>query len=580
MINADSFQAARAVVSQYLSHNECVLANHQPLDRELISDALTHYIRTHRSDEETELMVAQYPILLDCELLSSDDGMPHIQPITGTHHQRQHGAFYTPVAMINQILQHILTADHEPESICDPACGTGLFLTQAARLIAERRSRRLNEPYAASLHWVVCHAIYGAELDAGAAKLARSLLSAMDDHHPESIKALEAHIIHADALLTDWPRQFDTVVGNPPYIDSESMIRHQPETRRLISERYASATGNWDIYIPFVELAMKLTQPGGTFGLITPTGLLHARYATSIQKMILTQTTPTVYLDYSQTRPFDNASVEVGVLVCRKGSSDPCGTLQRVRYDKKLMATDRQSAPLSRMRQQPMTPMGAIWDIDEVSLRIAALPDRLGDYLACSDGASTGEAYQIAELLIDRDALPTDLRLVNTGTIDPYRLLWGVKPITYIKRQMLHPVVPAEVLRAKLPRRHSQAMQTKVVIAGLCTKLEAAVAPAGVLCGKSAVQAIPVADVCVYAVTAYLNSTPIRRYMSQMHGTSLTGKRGLQVTRRSIEAIPAPPLYLLADGSDLSQLGRQAHELGCGEQMQSAVDALVLGLLP
>ncbi len=579
MINAGSFQTARAVVSQYLHENKSIYTDHKPLGADTVSEALAQYIRTHQPDEETKLVAAQYPLLLDCEVGLGDDGLPCIQPIAGGQQQRKHGAFYTPVLIINQILQHIMPGDHEPESICDPACGTGLFLTQAAKLIAERRSRRLDEPFATSLHWVICHAIYGAELDAGAAKLARCVLAAMVDHHPEAIKALEANIIHADALLTAWPRQFELVVGNPPYIDSESMMRHQPDKRWLIIERYSSATGNWDIYIPFVELAMKLTQPGGYFGLITPTGLLHARYAQSIQEMILVQTTPTVYLDYSQSKPFDNASVEVGVLICRKEPPGSGGQLERIRYDKKLMVTDRQSAPFSRIRQQPMTPMGAIWDIDEISLRIAALPDRLGDFLVCSDGAATSEAYQIAEWLIDRDALPTDLRLVNTGTIDPYRLLWGVKPITYIKRQMLHPVVPAEVLFEKLPRRYAQAMQTKVVMAGLSTQLEAAVAPAGVLCGKSAVQAIPVYSVCVYAVTAYLNSTPIRRYMSQMHGTSLTGKRGLQVTRRSIEAIPAPPLCHLADGSGLSQLGRQAHESGCDEQMQSAIDALVLGLL-
>ncbi len=580
MITADLCQTAREVVSQYLVSSEYCYTNHQPLDRELVSDALAQYIGTHRSDEETELMVAQYPILLDCEIFASDDGVPHIQPITGTHHQRKHGAFYTPTAMISQILQHIMPADHEPESICDPACGTGLFLTQAARLIAERRSRRLGEPYAVALRWVLCHSIFGVELDAGAAKLARSLLSAMVDHHPEAIKALEGHITNADALLTNWTQQYELVVGNPPYIDSESMIRHQPDVRRKISERYTSATGNWDIYIPFVELAMKLTQPGGYFGLITPAGLMYARYAESIQNMILAQTTPTVYLDFSQARPFDNASVEVGVLVCRKGPSGSCGMLQRVRYDIKLQVLDQQSAPLSRFRQLPLAPLGAIWDIDKVSLRISTLPNRLGDYLVCSDGASTGEAYQIAEWLIDRDALDDDLRLVNTGTIDPYRLLWGSKPITYIKKQMLHPVVPAEVLREKLPRRYAQAIQAKVVMAGLCTQLEAAVAPAGVLCGKSAVQAIPAADVCVYAVTAYLNSTPVRRYMSQMHGTSLTGRRGLQVTRRSIEAVPAPLLCHLADGSALSQLGRQAHAQGCDQQMQVAVDTLVLGLLP
>ena len=44
---------------------------------------------------------------------------------------------------------------------------------------------------------------------------------------------------------------FDIVIGNPPYIDSEEMSKSQKELRIYCTNKFKSAKGNWDLYIPF-----------------------------------------------------------------------------------------------------------------------------------------------------------------------------------------------------------------------------------------------------------------------------------------------------------------------------------------
>lgn len=45
---------------------------------------------------------------------------------------------------------------------------------------------------------------------------------------------------------------FDIVIGNPPYIDSETMTNNGLEGMRdYITETYDYVSGNWDIYMAF-----------------------------------------------------------------------------------------------------------------------------------------------------------------------------------------------------------------------------------------------------------------------------------------------------------------------------------------
>ena len=76
---------------------------------------------------------------------------------------------------------------------------------------------------------------------------------------------------------------FDIVIGNPPYIDSETMKRNMPHMREIYKSLYSSASGNWDIYIVFYELGMRLSR--GSLIYITPNKWLSIAYGKVLRNM-------------------------------------------------------------------------------------------------------------------------------------------------------------------------------------------------------------------------------------------------------------------------------------------------------
>ncbi len=76
---------------------------------------------------------------------------------------------------------------------------------------------------------------------------------------------------------------FDVVIGNPPYVDSETMTKSMPELRKKISMSYSTAKGNWDLYITFWELGFKLLLDTGNAVFITPNKWLSIKYGEKLR---------------------------------------------------------------------------------------------------------------------------------------------------------------------------------------------------------------------------------------------------------------------------------------------------------
>jgi hypothetical protein len=68
----------------------------------------------------------------------------------------------------------------------------------------------------------------------------------------------------------------------------------------------------------------------------------------------------------------------------------------------------------------------------------------LKDIATVSGAATVSEAYEYKELLFEAKPESNEkyFKFVNTGTIDRYEILWGIKPTTYIKSKFNKPIVP------------------------------------------------------------------------------------------------------------------------------------------
>lgn len=482
------------------------------------------------------------------------------------------GAFYTPEKLIKIIIDQLLEPvdqrlkalphrEQEKELLslrfCDPSCGTGNFLIYLQQTLGERlfHIREEKIPLSSCLSDVSRSCIYGTDISWLSIELCRFGLWWNIQTSP-----LSNNLATGDALLgwinpssgLNWRQSFpavfkqggfDFVVGNPPYVDSETMKKYDPELRRQYQKGFLSTKGNWDLYIPFSELGLRLLKSGGIVALLTPKNILGSDYAKALQKIWLDHQLLWVQ-DFSHQDWFVDAKVSVVVVACQHTKFS---ATQNVSFSQYLPTSIKQIHAQTQLLQQ--LPSGYIsFPLNtENPERLAwlSLP-RLATIATCSDGASTKEAYEIRALVYqgspkDKNDL-SKIKLINTGTIDPFKKLWGEKECRYLKFRGLYPVINSAHLKQSHPRRWKQAMSAKLIVAGLSSQIEAVLAPPSYLCGKTATQIIPkeALSFCLNALACYLNSSIIFSFYKAIFAMRGFSPRSLLIGPRQIEQLPIP----------------------------------------
>ena len=105
------------------------------------------------------------------------------------------------------------------------------------------------------------------------------------DHWPWSGDGTQvSHLRNAAGAAGETPAYqsaggFDVVIGNPPYVRADSP-GNSLEFRNYMTScgKWETLAGKWDLYVPFLELAMKLTKPDGLCSFIIPDAYCHAEY--------------------------------------------------------------------------------------------------------------------------------------------------------------------------------------------------------------------------------------------------------------------------------------------------------------
>ncbi len=81
---------------------------------------------------------------------------------------------------------------------------------------------------------------------------------------------------------------FDVVIGNPPYERIQTMQAHAPQVVEFLKAHYRSAaSGNFDIYVCFIERGLQLLRRDGHFGYICPNKFFQAEYGRELRKQLV-----------------------------------------------------------------------------------------------------------------------------------------------------------------------------------------------------------------------------------------------------------------------------------------------------
>ncbi|MHA1271724.1 MAG: Eco57I restriction-modification methylase domain-containing protein [Candidatus Helarchaeota archaeon] len=390
--------------------------------------------------------------------------------------------------------------------VLDPSCGNGAFLTKFAQLLYDYKKKlssnlestfdELNEKI-----WILKNNIYGIDIQKQAIislgkKFYSWIFNEFEQNTPKFVDFIEnINLTIANSLVDDiFPdiikTGFDIVIGNPPFIDSEEMTKSNRELRTICSKKYITAHGNWDLYCIFIELGLNCLKNGGRLAYIIPNKLLCSEYAKATRELLKKYKIECIR-DYTNIRVFDAAVYPIIIFLKKESSAD---------NDKifiEIMNKSNTEIPIvSKINKVDLDLFvkNNNWSIllSQSKANLIKIMDNsinLGEIFEIFGGATVSEAYQIKDILIEYDNHldSTYFKFINTGTIDKYVSLWGLKMTKYIKNSYKKPIVLKTKLKSKFPNRYLQAKSEKIIIGGLTKELEAYYDSGDYLAGKSTV---------------------------------------------------------------------------------------------
>ena len=240
----------------------------------------------------------------------------------------------TPNFIVREILRQTMKdnlAHLKDEQIlslkcADIACGSGAFLLETFQLLCDAlvdfytlndKSKLIQtdvNTYKLKFEIkrnVLMNCIYGVDKDFNAVEACKfglllKLLEGEDDStiasfHPV-LPNLDENIFYGNSLLesSDVPGnqveeinpfdfgelRFDYIIGNPPYMKTEDIVRFTPKEHDIYPKRYVSKNKQYDKYYLFVERAYNLLKENGQVGYILPNKFTKIKSACKLREFI------------------------------------------------------------------------------------------------------------------------------------------------------------------------------------------------------------------------------------------------------------------------------------------------------
>lgn len=291
-----------------------------------------------------------------------------------------------------------------------------------------------------------------------------------------------------DEDVFDWQVQFaevfldggfDIVVANPPYVSALECSRVYSESyRNHLKSTYRSARGAYDLFVPFFELGLACLRQNGFLAFITPNKYLSAKYATELRAVFIQDTAISHIVDVSTIKVFKKASVYPVLTFLRKAPQNGRLVKAIIPNSREVETFDLADFQTAEFPKESLTALPEnIWGFllsPSTSLlakimRGSVQLSSVGEVAATS---TASEADEYGQHLSNTRAAGS-LKVVNTGTIDPYVLLWGQHQMTNAGSRYLTPWL--SLSRAGVnSRRQEMYRSPKLIFAKMARACEAA----------------------------------------------------------------------------------------------------------
>jgi type I restriction-modification system DNA methylase subunit len=483
--------------------------------------------------------------------------------LTGRTAIRQ-GQVFTPIAIARHMVD--LLDDGEVHDWLDPAVGCGIFLAAAL----EKRS-------------VNADRLFGFEIDQIAALLTQQILHCQqleNDQRDQLSQISRTNALESiGAGCPEIPKQFGRIIMNPPYRNGiEGHAGEWKELKSKLRDRFKSARGSFDLFIPFIERGLELLAPNGKMAVIVPDKWLAAPYGKALRELIAENFSIVEIQHFPCSRIFEQADFEPLIIVIQNQKNRSTASIKIIGAD--LIPRSVFAEEQKEFEDKAARGWGHV--LRQNKDRIEADPqwETIGDVHDVCASLSTSEFYKLNVHEESSKQNGATVRMLSSGAIDPFLQFWGQKKSRFRSNNYLKPLIEVDSISQ---RRLEQSKSCRVLLANLSSRLEAVALPFGGWVGIVSVIQIFCKDPTeAYLISGWINSSIVDRWMSTRYDV-LRMNGQLSLNRNMVAAIPLYPDPRKAEEKQIAcrliEISQQLHA-GCEESgsdfMQSSTACKLL----